>query len=322
MPHTALSLLTWLTFLIAAVGLAARFVPVFDHTVLFISALSPYLLIFAGTPAVLLLLNTRSRWARVLALVLAAGVVVTVIPRFIGSARPAPGSVPVRVLTANLWEGAANPDELTAIARERADIILVQELTTDCATGLRGLESDFPYQAVDARPGATGVGIWSRYPIHGARRDSRYRLGALVANVQVPGAASDTLVLSVHLAGPWPYPINDWRADVAKLPDTLRAAADRAGPGSVVAAGDFNATTDMLPFRRLLRNGYQNASQQAGAGFAPTYPANRQVPPLIGIDHILTFNSTASDVRTVRIPGSDHLGVVATIHIPGRTPGE
>ncbi|WP_442521722.1 hypothetical protein, partial [Salmonella enterica] len=58
-----------------------------------------------------------------------------------------------------------------------------------------------------------------------------------------------------------------------------------------------------------------DVADQSGAGLTPTYPAGRRVPPLLGIDHILTRNSSASGVHTVRIPGTDHLGLAATIHL-------
>jgi endonuclease/exonuclease/phosphatase (EEP) superfamily protein YafD len=83
----------------------------------------------------------------------------------------------------------------------------------------------------------------------------------------------------------------------------------------VIVAGDFNATVDMKPFRRLLHNGFRDAAEQSGAGLVATYPADSAIPPLIGIDHILTFNSTARDARSVRIPGSDHLGVMAYVDV-------
>ena len=317
MIRTALSLLTWFAFLVAALALLARFVPVVDHTILIISALSPYLLLGAGIPAVLLLLSRRSWWAVSVAVMLAAGAAFAVLPRFAASGPAAPEGVPIRVLTANLWEGSADPRALIAMARERTDLVVVQELTPECAHDLSGLESEFPYRAVDPRAGAAGAGIWSRYPIVGSRRDSGYQLSMLSATLRVPGAASDTLVLAAHIVGPWPNPIDDWRREMTRLPDTLRTAAEVADPGTVIAAGDFNATVDMQPFRGLLRGGFRDAGQQSGAGLAPTFPANRSVPPLIGIDHILTYNGTASDFDTVRIPGSDHLGVIATIHVPG-----
>ncbi len=316
MLRTATSLLTWFAFLTAAVALTARVVPVFDHTVLFLAALSPYLLLGAGIPAVLLLLGRRT-WRPVsVAVLLVAGAVFALLPRFIGSAQTAPGNTQLRVLTANLWEGAADTRALIEIARERADLVVFQELTPECADGLSGLVSEFRYRTVDARPGAAGAGIWSRYPIIDSGRDSAYELSMLSATLQVPGAVADPVVLAAHIVGPWPHPIGAWRREMAQLPETLRSAAEIAGPGAVIVAGDFNATSDMRPFRQLLSGGFRDAVDQSGAGLAPTFPANRSIPPLIGIDHIMTYNSTASDVQTVRIPGSDHLGLIATIHLP------
>jgi len=49
---------------------------------------------------------------------------------------------------------------------------------------------------------------------------------------------------------------------------------------------------------------------------APSSPADSAITPLIGIDHILTYNSSATGAQTVRIPRSDHLGLIATVHIP------
>ncbi len=317
MPPTAIFLAAWFALLTAAVALGSTLVPVVNHTVLFIVSLSPYLMIGSAALALLLLLSQRSWWSIAVAVLLTGTATVTLLPRFVGSSRAEAESIPVRMLTANLWEGAADPTALVAAARAQADVVVLQELTPRLADGLASLESDFPYRAVDAQAGAAGAGIWSRYPIVDSGHDSGYVLGMLNATLRVPGAASDTLVLSAHVVGPWPWPIGDWRREMAKLPQTLRAAARTAGPGAVIVAGDFNATADMQPFRKLLRDGYRAASEQSGAGLTPTYPANRSVPPIAGIDHILTYNSTASDARTVRIPGSDHLGMAATIHIPG-----
>ena len=64
--------------------------------------------------------------------------------------------------------------------------------------------------------------------------------------------------------------------------------ADAAGPAAVIVAGDFNSTPDMRQFRDLLTNGYRDAVEQTGAGFAPTFPSRTWHPPLITIDHVLT----------------------------------
>ena len=315
MLRAAALLAAWFGFIAAAVAVASRYVPVINHAVLFVAALSPYLMIGAAVSAAILLL-ARSWWAAGVALVLVAVTVWVLLPRFTGAGQPPAEAVPIRVLTANLKEGAADPEALVDIARADADVMVVQELTVELAGKLKGLEADFPYRVVDARPSASGVGIWSRYPITQGSRDPGYELGVVTAALDVPGASSAVTVLAVHLVGPLPQPIDGWRREIAALPRTLAAAARTAGAGAAIVAGDLNATEDMQPFRNLLHDGFQSAAEQAGAGLVRTFPSDRSVPAVIGIDHILTLNSSARELRTVRIPGSDHLGLIATILVP------
>ncbi len=307
-------LLAWFVFLIGVVAMAARFVPVINHGVLFLSAFAPYLAVGgAAASGFVLLVLKRPGWA-VVPLALAVAAVAVQVPLFT-SAKPDAGPT-VRVLTVNAMEGAADPAVLAGTARERADLLAVQELTTELADALSDrLAPDFPFRALNPGRSAIGTGIWSRYPIASSRPIPGYRLGATSATVRIPGAASDAVVLCVHLVGPWPYPIDGWRRELARLPQSLDEAARAAGSGAVIVAGDFNATRDMAPYRRLLRGGYQDAVDQSGSGLTPTYPADRRIPPLLGIDHILTRNSSASGVHTVAIPGTDHLGMAASIHL-------
>lgn len=314
-PGTARDLLAWFAFLIAAVALAARFAPVVNHVVLGVAALSPYLAIGASGLSAALLLWGRRRLLAALACALLAVAIGVQAPRFIGSARHPDHSVPVRVLTANLQQGEADPVAVSTVARSDADLLIVQELTPEFVDGLQ-LEADFPHRVADAKPGAAGVGIWSRYPLEQSIRIRGYELGMLRATARVPGAGSSPIVLAAHLVGPWPQPIGPWRQESASLPNTLRQVAASAGEAAVIVAGDLNTTADMRPFRQLLDAGYQDAAAQSGAGLNQTFPSGGPLPPLLGIDHILTRNGSASDMRTVPIPGSDHLGVIATIHLP------
>lgn len=314
MPRTAVLLIAWFAFLVAAVALAARFFPVVNHAVLIVAALAPYLTIGAAALSTAALLMARSWWAAAAAVLVVVAVAVQV-PLFVSSSKTPPDAVAVRVLTVNLQMGAAQPEPLVAIARDRADVLVVQELTPEIADRLAAVESELPYRAVDARPSAAGVGIWSRYPVQRYSRDPGYALGMLTASLQVPGVARDVTVVAAHVVGPWPQPIDGWRTEMATLPKTLARLAKTAGEGAVIVAGDLNATADMLPFRRLLTAGFGDTAEQTGAGLAGTYPAKGSTPPLIRIDHILIRNAAATDLTTVRVPGTDHLGVAATVHI-------
>lgn len=285
-----------------------------NHPILLIAAFAPYLAIAAAVLAVPLLF-TRHRLIATAALGLAVAVLAWQVPLYIGSGRPPADTIGIRVLTANLRDGSANAQALAALSRN-TDLLIVQELSAELADDLAGLESEFPYRVLDPRPHAAGAGVFSRYPIVRSSRDDGYVLGLLTLTVRPPGSASDVTVLNVHLAGPYPQPIDRWRQEIAALRATMSEEPNGTGREAVIVAGDFNASLDMRPFRQLLRDGFTEAREHSGAGLLPTFPADRMWPPLVGIDHILTLNAATTDVRTERIPGTDHLGLRATVHVP------
>lgn len=285
-----------------------------NHPILLIAAFAPYLAIAAAVLAVPLLF-TRHRLIATAALGLAVAVLAWQVPLYIGSGRPPADTIGIRVLTANLRDGSANAQALAALSRN-TDLLIVQELSAELADDLAVLESEFPYRVLDPRPHAAGAGVFSRYPIVRSSRDDGYVLGLLTLTVRPPGSASDVTVLNVHLAGPYPQPIDRWRREIAALRTTMSEEPNGTGREAVIVAGDFNASLDMRPFRQLLRDGFTEAREHSGAGLLPTFPADRMWPPLVGIDHILTLNAATTDVRTERIPGTDHLGLRATVHVP------
>lgn len=285
-----------------------------NHPILLIAAFAPYLAIAAAVLAVPLLF-TRHRLMAAAALCLAVVVIAWQVPLFIGAGRPPADTVPIRVLTANLRDGGADPQALAALSRD-TDLLIVQELSAELADDLAGLESEFAYRVLDPRPHAAGAGVFSRYPIVRSSRDDGYVLGLLTITVRPPESASDVTVLNVHLPGPYPQPIDRWRREIAELRATMSEEPNGTGRQAVIVAGDFNASLDMQPFRQLLRDGFTEAREHSGAGLLPTFPADRMWPPLVGIDHILTLNAATTDVRTERIPGTDHLGLRATVHVP------
>lgn len=285
-----------------------------NHPILLIAAFAPYLAIAAAVLAVPLLF-TRHRLIATAALGLAVAVIAWQVPLYIGSGRPPADTIGIRVLTANLRDGSANAQALAALSRN-TDLLIVQELSAELADDLAVLESEFPYRVLDPRPHAAGAGVFSRYPIVRSSRDDGYVLGLLTLTVRPPGSASDVTVLNVHLAGPYPQPIDRWRQEIAALRTTMSEEPNGTGREAVIVAGDFNASLDMRPFRQLLRDGFTEAREHSGAGLLPTFPADRMWPPLVGIDHILTLNAATTDVRTERIPGTDHLGLRATVHVP------
>jgi endonuclease/exonuclease/phosphatase (EEP) superfamily protein YafD len=314
--HPILTVLGLLALAAAAGALAVRFVPIDHHVVLMLAAASPYLTIAA--PVSVLLLALSRRWlVTTVACCLTVALLVVQLPRYLGPEPGVAASVSVRVMTANLGLGLADAQAVTDSARDLADVLVVQELTPDAVSRLSaaGLDNTFPHHTLKPHDVASGVGVWSRYPIVQSTPIPGYEMPQLRTSIRIDGVVVDPTVVSVHLSGPWPQPINDWRSDLAKFGATLDQLANDAGLGAVIVAGDFNSTTDMRPFRDLLGDGYRDAAEQAGAGMTRSYPSRRWAPPLLGIDHILVYNCDATAARTVSIPGSDHRGLVATINV-------
>ena len=156
--------------------------------------------------------------------------------------------------------------------------------------------------------------------MHATKRIRGYTYALVSARIRVAGISMDPTVVVAHMSSPWPQPIDRWRSDLDRLPVTLLEVAEQSSGGSVIVAGDLNSTTDMRPFRGLLRNGYRDAAEQSGAGIVPTFPADWRLPPFIAIDHILTRSCTATSLRTIKIAGSDHRGLAATLMIPRSSP--
>ncbi|MCV7281824.1 endonuclease/exonuclease/phosphatase family protein [Mycolicibacterium flavescens] len=297
---------------LAAVAFAVRFVPIVNRPLLVIAALAPYLML--GAPVAVLVFAALRRWgATLLAVALTAAVVAVQAPLY--SADDAPAGVTVRFASVNLRYGEADATAVVTLAREQVDVLAVQELTPQLAENLAELGADFPFQVLQPRDGPAGVGIWSRYPMRAGTSFDEFWLGLLTARVRIPGAAAETTVVTTHLSAPWPDPFEGWRQDVTRLPTVLQQIAADA-PGAVLVAGDLNSTPDMREFRALLRDGYHDAAEQAGAGLTRTHPADIAVPPVFAVDHILTRDATATSVRTVAVPGSDHRALIAEIVLP------
>lgn len=279
--------------------------------------ISPYLLPTAPFALIALLWGRRWLLATFSAL-LCAALILTQLPYYVAAKRN-PDSVSVRVMTLNMRFGRADPREVVQVARERADVIMLQEFTPEAVQALSaaGIDRAFPYQALDPRVATAGVGLYSRFPTTADEKVGGIKRLFFGLRIRVDGAAEDVRVVSAHLGAPWPQPIEGWRTQIAEFPSILAKLSGEAGEGAVVIGGDLNSTIDMRPFRRAFGNaGFRDAAEQAGAGRVLTYPSNRRFPPLIGIDHILTRNATAWSLTNVDIARTDHRALIAEIDLP------
>jgi endonuclease/exonuclease/phosphatase (EEP) superfamily protein YafD len=306
-----------LALAVAAVGLTARYLPITNEVVLVVAAMSPYLSA-VGLAAMIMFALVR-RWVlTIVAALLCSVMLIVLLPRYLGPEKSTVPSVSVRVLTANLGLGRADPKAIVALARDTADVLVVQEMTPGLAVAMSaaGLDAVMPHRSIDPRKDANGIGIWSRYPIADSRSVRGSAMPMRGARIQVPGVAIAPLVLAVHIAAPWVQPLHYFRDDIAWFPTVLVEAARNAGSGAVIVAGDLNSTYDMRPFRRVLDVGYRDAAEQAGAGLTRSFPSESWHGPMVGIDHVLVRNCAASSAQTVPVPGSDHRGLLTHLDVP------
>ncbi len=275
-------------------------------------ALVGYAVAAGATTALTVLSNGRSRWVSailVVVSVLGAGLHAALLaPAYLGS--HASGDPDLVVMSSNLRLGLGDTAEVVRLAEvESVDVVVLQEVTPQAMPGLLEMRSTFPYVAGGAAPGAFGTVVFSRHPLEQVSQ-LRVTKGGWQMRVAAP---TPYWLVAVHTSQPYTA-FASWRPDH----DALYAAVERLR-GPVVVAGDFNATLDHGPMRRLLGLGLSDAARVSNAGWQPTWPVDessgRPRPfglGLMTLDHVLTSaDFEAVSTRTHRIPGSDHRTLVA-----------
>ena len=301
-------------------GVVFHFAPPGAIGTLFLSAVSPVLGVGALVSLALFAGARRATgWVGVAASVVVLGANAAVqAPLFAPAAASASGP-DVVVMTLNMRLGQADPQAVVAaVRRDAVRVLMLEELTPEARQALAaaGLDRALPHSVVAAGDGASGVGLWSSYPLRHRQIRNDFTFELVTARVAVPGMPTGPTAMATHMAGPFPRDEN-WHRDIARLPGVLQALPADA---PVLVGGDFNSTLDVTQFRALLTGGYADAGSQAGAGFLPTYPADTWYPPIIGIDHVLTRDAVGRSARTIEVPGSDHRGLVVHVRL-NRTTG-
>jgi endonuclease/exonuclease/phosphatase (EEP) superfamily protein YafD len=298
------------------VGVLGRYLPFVNRPVFAAATMLP-LLTLTGPVSVLLLGLARCWLLAGAAGAVTAAAIATQIPLYFAD-NAAGAGVRLEVMSANLRLGNADAESLVGLVRDHVEVLALQELTPGELKRLSaaGLDKLLPHRLIDEhRPRSYGIGLWSKYPLSPLPAIDGTRLPFLAAKIQLPAVKTLPVIVAAHLASPWH--IRWWSDDIKKFANTLREVGQLTD-GAALVAGDMNSTLDMRPFRALLRGGYRDAAEQAGAGFCPTFPDDMFIPPLFAIDHVLTLRCVAVAANTVSVPGSDHRALRATIVIPDR----
>ena len=279
-------------------------------------AFTPYVAAWSVLP-VIAALATRRWLAATVATVTVALFAAAVLPRALADGDRGPaGGVALSVMTSNMLFGNADAAAIVRLVREHdVAVLALQELSPNGQRTLAaaGLGELLPYSSLGAELGASGSGLYSRYPITGpgVRRNGS-GFNQAYGTVQPPGAGA-VLVESAHPLAPYSLDVLDgWRDDLNAEP--------RTGPGGVprVLLGDFNSTLDHGPLRNLIKGGYRDAADAAGQGLIGTWgPYDGDPLPPVTIDHVLADRRLGVGAVSVHgIPDSDHRAVIAELRIP------
>ena len=293
-----------------------RLAPPRDDATALLASFIPYAVLGYGVALLgfLIGLLRRSRRRELAALAVLSAALLTLhlawlAPRFVPDSR-VPASAEFTLLSLNLHQGRADLDQLSDLSRS-ADVVVLAETTPATLQALRsrGWRERYPYLlGEEGSPPVADTTVYSRYPLSEVQVQGDPLFRQRVATLAVP-RVGDVRLMPQHPCNPY-CGGGLWTQQHAVVAAVAAANLDRP----LLLAGDFNAVDEHGPMLDLHRLGLRSATDLVGAGWLPTYPANSLLPPLLEIDHVLVNDQlTATGVSTVRVSGTDHLGLLTTL---------
>lgn len=224
----------------------------------------------------------------------------------------------LRILSANLLNGGADPDALCDLTRSlNVDVAAFQELAPEQAEAICEV---LPFGTLHPRRDHHGMGIALRWPAPQDRVTLPLR-DAMVARLSPDvwsGLSRPLDVVNVHVTAPqvWP-PWRTWaqrRAQLRGLLEHLREIPE----GRLALVGDFNATPNWPLYRRLttcVADAAHLDAKRRGARPRRTWGPWPSGPRLFRIDHAFLRQTDVEAFRVVRLFGSDHSAVVVDVGV-------
>jgi endonuclease/exonuclease/phosphatase (EEP) superfamily protein YafD len=227
----------------------------------------------------------------------------------------ADGNAGVTLVVLNLhYRNGSHAQVREYLQRARPDVLVLTELTPEWVRALSDLTALYPYWLAVDRRSPWGLGVYSRFPLDGARAIDLGMRGSVnvVARLAVPGG--EVQLVAVHLSSPTSAARAGMRnAQLGELATLLaELGGDRSGSRRLLV-GDLNVTPYSPYLRDLLtRTGMTDARRLTGGLFGtwPTWMPLLQVQ----IDHCIA-DAGIVVTRVERGPavGSDHYPLEVTL---------
>lgn len=285
-------------------GYAASIIPQLDLLVHFQVQYAWVLLLIL----LLLLCTRRWGWAIVVTALLALPTA-RIAPWYLDAPPSASGPV-IELLSCNVK--FTNPEHrqlIELIEHVDADIVVVQEATSQWAQALSVLSGRWPHLISHPTPGPRGMLLMSRRPLQDTEVtiDPVTRHCTLLATIDVDGRSMR--IIAAHPFRP------GLRHGSKLLAGELERLGDLAGDdtGNLIVIGDLNTTmwskayTDFVEANRL-------SNLRQGIGILPSWHSLVPWLSAIPIDHCLVGSKLQGfDFRLRPVAGSDHDAMVAVI---------
>lgn len=304
---------------LVAVG-ALRWLDSTAYVVVVLQTAGPFVLIGLGLLLVATLVGRR--WVMAAPVVIALAVAVTVAaPAFRASSSPKV-EPDLTVMSANVWIGSANVNQLMdAVRFHSVDVLVLVEATPALMQRLdaEGAGDYFTHREGAARPStSSGTMVLSRYPlsVRSAGTDPAVEATQSVQPELDVTTPKGTVRLKVaHPTAPLRGDTVEWRAGLQAL-QSWKERLD--GDEPVVMAGDFNASFGH-PAMRDVAAGLADAQRTDGQGWVRTWPfAGNRLPAFVQLDHLLSRGLTVVSAGQVAVNRADHAAVWAGYALPKR----
>ncbi|MCK6369864.1 MAG: endonuclease/exonuclease/phosphatase family protein [Gammaproteobacteria bacterium] len=239
------------------------------------------------------------------------------LPGVVTSSAAAAAAGEVSIVALNLFVANSEHAAVRAYLRHAdADILVLSELTPAWVSALREVTAAYPYWVSVDRRTPWGLGVYSRFPLKGARALDLGLGGSVnvVATAALPGG--DVQLVGVHLASPTsPARAAQRNLQLQRLADLLgppRQSGDARNPPRLLI-GDMNITPFSPYFGDLLdRTGL--IDRRARDGLLTTWPT-WFMPVRIPIDHCIADpDLPVLAVRRGPAVGSDHYPLEIRLH--------
>jgi endonuclease/exonuclease/phosphatase (EEP) superfamily protein YafD len=200
-----------------------------------------------------------------------------------------------------------HPKAAKAMMEVHPDILIIHEYSEYWEQHVRQWENVYPHTFTIpmVKQCCYGIMLASKFPIE-QEQIQWYMAGKIpILTVELSIIDKHLWIITTHTRNPLKQEKIKSRQEHLRL---LAAIANSLGQSNLIVTGDFNITPwekDLLNFKYL--TGLTDARH---GRLMPTFPTGL---PMIPIDYQYYGNELkCSGAKTIQIPGSDHLGILAT----------